>query len=311
MKSFNLANNFTYQEICVALESDGVVIVENFLNEESCDAIASILEGQQLANSNELTFVNVLDSRFFSNALGVSKEAFDLVTRKEVLEISRNYLKQEIRLKCHRAYTTKNKAKFPWHTDNKFDGIKNDVFGIVFIVYLVDTYAGGTEFVLGSHKFSHKYKHNNYFDNDIRNKYNMKIARTEGKKGTVVISDTRTIHRGGYSNEKNIDRKSFWFQVESNMQSAERLLLNPEFLPARPPEELTRYLGFGLPFGLTVHPHTTNIDLYLSPKIIIQNYLRFTRLIAKIPIFWLKSILSADLKAKIKRNLNISKSDWN
>lgn len=311
MKNFNLKENLPYDEIRVALEEDGVVLINNFLSAENCDAIASILEGRQLSNSNELTFVHVHDSRFFSNALGVSKDAFDLVTRREVLNIAQSYLGRDIRLKCHRAYTTKEVAVFPWHTDNKFDGTKNNIFGVVFIVYLVDTFFGGTEFVLGSHKFSHEYESNNFFENHIFDNYGDRIVQAEGNKGTVVISDTRVIHRGGYSKKGGVNRKSFWFQVEANMGSAEKLLINPEFLPSSPSTELARYLGFGMPFGLTVHPHTTNIDLFLSPEVIIKSYLRYTFLLARIPIYWLKSILSLEFKAKIKRFFKIGKSDWN
>lgn len=311
MKSYKFDQTLPFDEISIALEEDGVVLIENFLSEEKCDAIASILEGRQLSNSNELTFVHAHDSRFFSNALGASKEAFDLVTRKEVFGITKKYLGNDVRLKCHRAYTTKNIAKFPWHTDNKFDGDKNNIFGLVFIVYLVDTFAGGTEFVLGSHKFSNKYKSNNFFNDQITKMYGERIVRTEGKKGTVVISDTRTIHRGGYFKGKDVNRKSFWFQVEANMECAERLLINPEFLPKNPSPELARYLGFGMPFGLTVHPHTTNNDLYLSPEVIFKNYLKYTFLITKIPVYWLRTKLDQDLKAKLKKLLKFGKSDWN
>jgi ectoine hydroxylase-related dioxygenase (phytanoyl-CoA dioxygenase family) len=311
MQKFIFSESISYADVNSALESNGVVVIENFLNEDDCDAISRLLEGKQKTNSNELTFVQLHDSRFFSNALAVSKEAFNLVTKFEVIEISKNYLGPDVRLKCHRAYTTKRVFKFPWHTDNKFDGVKNDVYGIVFIVYLVDTFEGGTEFILGSHKFTTNFDSNNYFEEYVTKNFGNSVVKTSGKKGTVVISDTRTIHRGGYSLEKIVNRKSFWFQVEANMDSAEGLVLNPEFLPERPSILLSNYLGFGRKFGLKVHPVTTNNGNLLPFDYIISEFLRYGLLLLKIPPNWVRSKLSSDLRAKLKRLFLGSKVDWN
>lgn len=312
MKKFSLNNSVSFADINSAIETDGVVMIEDFLNEAGCDAISKLLDGSQKINSNELSFVHFHDSRFFSNALGASKDAFDLVTKSEALEIARNYLGEDIRLKCHRAYQIAGSFKFPWHTDNKFDNDKNNFYGLVIIVYLVDTFSGGTEFVLGSHKFSGDYGGNNFFEKYIDQNFSEKIFKTSGRKGVAVISDTRTIHRGGYSLVNSNPRKSFWFQIEKNLDCAERLLINPEFLPERPADSLLKYLGFGRTAGLTVHPFTTNDDKVLSVNFRISEFLRYGFLLIKIPTYWIKSILSMDLKIKIKSFfLNRKENDWN
>ena len=59
-------------------------------------------------NSNELTYVHINDAKFFSNALGVSKPAFDLVTSKEVFDISTGYLGKSIRLNAIELILMKN-----------------------------------------------------------------------------------------------------------------------------------------------------------------------------------------------------------
>ena len=89
------------------LEKNGVVIVNNFISEENCNNLKSLLDGPQLKNSNDLTFVHLDDAKFFSNAVAESKTAYDLVTSKNTFKISKKYLGENIRLKCHRAYSTK------------------------------------------------------------------------------------------------------------------------------------------------------------------------------------------------------------
>ena len=91
------------------LENNGVVIVKNFLSDDDCLNLKNLLSGSQLKNSNELTFVHLDDARFFSNAVAESKTAYDLVTSKNTFTISKKYLGENIRLKCHRAYSTKKK----------------------------------------------------------------------------------------------------------------------------------------------------------------------------------------------------------
>ena len=89
------------------------------------------------------------------------------------------------------------------------------------------------------------------------------MLKQKGKKGCAVISDTRVIHtlsKISIENSKEINRYSFWFQIDSNTNEAERLLLNPQFLPKNISKEKSEYFGFSKNFGLTVHPVTTNID---------------------------------------------------
>ncbi len=310
IQQFDLNQNPKIKDINFHLKKDGVIKIENFLKSDSCDAISKILNGEQKRNSNELTFVHINDAKFFSNALAVSKTSFDLVTSKKVFDISKEYLGNNIRLKCHRAYTNEKYYYFPWHTDNKFDGEKNSKYGIVFIVYLVDTNEGATEFILGSHKYSSKFNKNNFTNNFINENYLNLIKSAKGKKGTAVISDTRTIHRGGFTKNESIKRKSFWFQIDENLDSAERLLINPEFLPKKITLELSNYLGFGRVSGLSVHPVTTNLDRVIPFHVRWQMFIRYTILTFFIPVHWLRLKLNTDFKVFIRKLLG-NKVDWN
>ena len=292
------------------LDKSGVVIVNNFISKEDCLELKNLLTGSQLQNSNELTFIHLDDAKFFSNAVAQSKAAFDLVTSGNTLKIAKKYLGENIRLKCHRAYTTKKNYFFPWHTDNKFDDIKNNRKGIVFIVYLVDTINGATEFILGSHNDSANYEKNNFADEIIQSKFKDRIVKAKGKMGCAVISDTRTIHRGSVEKGKDINRYSFWFQIDANTNEAERLLLNPEFLPNNMAKEMGEYLGFSKKFGLDVHPVTTNIDKVLPYKHRLKMLYKYLILSILIPLHWARLKLPINIKIFLKNKFK-KKTDWN
>ena len=310
IRELDINNSSLSEKVSEELDKNGVVIVNDFISKENCQNIKTLLDGNQLKNSNELTFVHVDDAKFFSNAIAKSKTAYDLVTSENTFKISKKYLGNEIRLKCHRAYATKKNYYFPWHTDNKFDDIKNNRKGIVFIIYLVDTYNGATEFVLGSHNESSKFKNNNFLDDFVNSKFKDRICKAKGAMGCAVISDTRVIHRGSFEKGKKINRYSFWFQIDSNANEAERLLLNPEFLPKNISRELSEYLGFSKNFGLKVHPVTTNIDKIIPHNERLKILYKYFILTLLIPLNWMR--LKLPMKAKIYlKNLFNKKSDWN
>ncbi len=310
IKELEFNDNMLSNHAADELEKNGVVIVNNFISNENCLNLKSLLDGSQLKNSNELTFVHLDDAKFFSNAVAQSKTAYDLVTSENTFKISKKYLGENIRLKCHRAYSTKKNYYFPWHTDNKFDDIKNNRKGIVFIIYLVDTDNGATEFVLGSHKESSKFENNNFLDDFINLKFKDKIVKAKGKRGCAVISDTRVIHRGSFDKGKKINRYSFWFQIDSNTNEAERLLLNPEFLPKNISNELSEYLGFSKNFGLKVHPVTTNINKVIPYSERFKMLYKYFILTLLIPFNWIRLKLPINIKVIIK-NIFKRRNDWN
>ena len=310
IKELDLHNDVVAVLAIEELNKNGVVKINNFISNEDCIELKNLLTGSQLRNSNQLTFIQLDDAKFFSNAVAQSRAAFNLVTSVNTLKIAKKYLGEEIRLKCHRAYTTKKNYFFPWHTDNKFDETKNNKKGIVFIVYLVDTENGATEFILGSHKESELYEKNNFADNVINSKFKDKIVKAKGKMGCAIISDARTIHRGSIEKGKDINRYSFWFQIDANTDEAERLLLNPEYLPNNISQELKEYLGFSKKFGLDVHPVTTNIDKVLPFKYRLKMLFKYLILTFLIPLHWLRLKLPIKIKVILKRIFK-SKTDWN
>ena len=138
-------------EIVNKLDTNGYVVIRNFLPREQVASLKEVLNHSYRLNSNELSSVYWFDAVFFSNAAGYSKTAFDVLTSPAVRLIAESYLGKRIRLKCHRVYSTRRDFKFPWHTDNKVEGGKVPVKGLAFIIYLIDTDNGATQFAPGSH----------------------------------------------------------------------------------------------------------------------------------------------------------------
>ena len=99
IKELDIKDNKLSENASIELEKNGVVIVNNFLSDENCSNLKNLLDGSQLKNSNELTFVHLDDARFFSNAVAESKTAYDLVTSENTFKISKKYLGENIRLK--------------------------------------------------------------------------------------------------------------------------------------------------------------------------------------------------------------------
>jgi len=252
--------NFSIMDVCEEIKHAGFVPLRNFINCDQSNIIKSILDTPHRLNSNQLSFVYNNDSEFFSNAIGFSRTVFNVITSNAVQQICKCYLGPVYRLKCHRVYRTlPGFIDHPWHTDNKAFGVKTDDLGLAFIIYLQDTEDGATEVVKGSHKYSKKFRHSVFTDPTIQNNYSDNIIQVTGNVGDLMIADTKTIHRGSNWRKKKSDRVSLWFQIDRNIEDAERLLINPSFLPDTLNTELSRFLGFGLNANMPVHPENTGI----------------------------------------------------
>ena len=93
------------------------------------------------------------------------------------------------------------------------------------------------------------------------------------------------------------------------MNRAERLLINPEYLPKNISSDLANYLGFSRKFGLDVHPVTTNKSAYLPAHLIISRLFKYLILTLLIPIYYLKVITPEAIKIRIVSIFRKS-NDW-
>ncbi|GEM_PF-5029624 len=298
-------------EIVHSLQSKGYVIIPNFLGPEQVSSLKEILHDPHKLNSNELSSVYRHDSVFFSNAAAYSKTAFDILTSPNVRLIAQSYLGNNIRLKCHRIYSTWRDYKFPWHTDNKIDGDKIPAKGLAFIIYLIDTANGATQLASGSHKVSHEYASNNFTDTFMQKAWGDKIITAAGKAGDLVLSDIQTIHRGSYWTGKPSKRISFWFQIDANTDKAERLLINPVFMPPNPSQGLLDFLGFGKGGGdLRVHPAETSSLKVFPLHALVRIFFESIAALIYYPFKIVRMRLSDEFKVKLRKLLRL-RNDWN
>jgi Phytanoyl-CoA dioxygenase (PhyH) len=298
-------------EIVKKLDSDGFVLIPRFLSPEQIASLKEVLSNTHRINSNELSPVYVHDAVFFSNAAAYSKTTFDILTSPAVRQLAEAYLGKNIRLKCHRVYSTWRYYKFPWHTDNKVDANKTPVKGLAFIIYLIDTDNGATQFAPGSHKVSHQYTASNFTDAFIQKTWGNKLTVAAGKAGDLVLADIRTVHRGSYWIGRPRKRVSLWFEIDANSDETERLVINPAFLPPHPSQELLDFLGVGRPGGtLRVHPADTSSLTSFPLHALTGMFFQSVAALAYYPLKIVRLRLSEGFKVKLRKLVGLG-NEWN
>lgn len=253
-------------EINSSIKENGYYFIEDFLDISAIDSISKELKLWNVKlNSNDLSPVYNRASMFYSNALAESKTLFNFLTDKSIIDICNNIIGSQFRLKAHRVYNLSKNYKFPWHTDNKSVDVKNDSNGIVFIIYMDDVKDGETQVIKGSHKYSHKYNKSNLDNSFVNKNFKDDIISLYGNKGSLIIFDQSIIHRGKPITSSKINRSAIFFQIDNNMENAERLLLNSEFLNKKDIEIYKNIFGFGKKASFPVSPDTTSLKT-IPPK---------------------------------------------
>jgi hypothetical protein len=143
-----------------------------------------------------------------------------------------------------------------WHTDNKTDRGFAHIPGIIFLVYLGQVDDGEFQYVRGSQKWSGQTAYSDYTDAYINSRHRADVVGFKGPRGALLIYDTYGIHRAKPVMTKNFLRRSLFFQVDSKIDSAEPILLNPAFVETLDEKRKT-YLGFGLPADYQIYPQTS------------------------------------------------------
>jgi hypothetical protein len=255
------------EAVCRELEEHGFIVISEATRSEAMNSLLREVNSTGPGfNHNGVTPVRYYNQTFFSNAMAGSPTVAGLLTDPFLFRISHAQLGEDFRLKCHRYYESGYLYQLGWHTDNKtVDNRKTMVKGIVFVLYLEDTFDGELMVVRGSHRWSDQSPQNAYSDEEIAKNHGKDVVSIPGKAGTLVIFNTRTIHRTKKITKRGYVRKSLFFQIDDDMAHSERTLVNPEYIRSMSPQ-IARYLGFGLPSGYECVPlsgvHTLgNADL--------------------------------------------------
>ena len=307
----NEKNIFTNQFQKVEIESvvkeineNGYFAFENALSSEAICKIEKEAKTNLNINHNKISGVYYDKQYFFTNLLTVSKTFYDFVTSKFVLETCERYLGNSFRLKALRYYETYGGHHMQWHTDNKTDKGFAHIPGLIFIFYVSDVENGQFQYIKGSHTWSGKKAYSNYSDDFINKNYKDKIKNFKLSKGSLIIYNTYGIHRAEPVFKNNFTRRSVFFQVDSEIENSEPIILNTKFITEMN-ENISMFLGFGKPSNYEVFPKTSLNTLPLNKSLLFNliKYVlyRFAKTIFNYSPNFIKGIIERFVKKTLRR----------
>lgn len=257
-------------------------------------------------NNNEITGVYAEKQYYLINLLSVSKTFYDFVTSKIVFDICKKFLGNQFRLKALRYYETYGKHLMQWHTDNKIGRKFAHIPGIIFIFYISDVEEGQFQYIEGSHLWSGEKEYSDYSNDFIQKNYKEKIKDFKFPSGSLIIYNTYGIHRAKPVSNKKFIRKSVFFQVDSEVENSEPIILNSKFI-RNVDNDLKMFLGFGKKSSYEVFPKTSINDLSFNKTTRIYLKYIFFRFLENLKIMLpkkIKTILKKYFKKFKKEELN-------
>jgi hypothetical protein len=222
-------------------------------------------------NKNGIGYVQRGKQTFLTHMMTVSKAFYEYCTHDKMLEICNTYLTEKNRLKALRYYETEGGHRMQWHTDNKSPqhGMI-EVRGLVIICYLTDVEKGQFQLLEGSHEISEQLEQNDFSTKYVAKRLSdMPTINFPGPAGTLIIYDSRCIHRAEPFDDDSYIRKSLFFQVDDHIEDSEHIYLNASYLDNLN-EQRSTYLGIGMPSTQLPWPQTQPNDLIQLPIQIID-----------------------------------------
>ena len=283
------------------IEENGYFAFKNALTKEAVNIIEQdSIELKLNLNKNKIGGVYSEKQYFLTNLLSISKTFYDYVTSKFVLEVSEKYLGNEFRLKALRYYETYGGHHMQWHTDNKTDKGFAHIPGIIFIFYVSDVEDGQFQYIEGSHIWSEGKAYSDYNEDFIEKNYKDKIRDFKLPSGSLIIYNTYGIHRAKPVLSNGFIRKSVFFQVDSEINNSEPIILNTKFINEMN-SQISMFLGFGQPSNYEVFPNTSLNSLPISKSVfyIFIKYITY-RFMRKI-FYFLPKFLKEFIKKMIRK----------
>ena len=315
MKNQSLFSNkfetVTGKEVADIISENSFFSMEKVVESETINNILSEVNLFDLKlNTNDISPVHSNDGYFASSAIAKSITLYNLLTSEKIFDISREYLGDKFRLKCHRVYSTDPFIRGAWHTDNKNHGkVNSKVKGLVFMIYLNDTFEGEFQAIKKSHSKTQNYESSN-FDEDLIKHFDEKdIVKFKNPAGSIIIFDNRTIHRAKPYYNILWSRKSLFFQIDNEIEDGEKIIINTRFVKNFD-MQLNNYLGFGKKNTMPHEPH--------SSKIINLNFINICKIQFQLLIaifvrtqFIIRALFTGTIKRKIKKILGIKRKNYN
>ena len=236
-------------------------LVRGYATKEHCREIKKTLRPKSFSdtiNTNGLGPTRLGSSYFNTNAIAISRSAFEAVTSEAVRSLSERYLGDSPILKCSRSYSIfRRQILFDWHADNKspIDASIDNSKGLVGIIYLDDDTDGN--FSLANCSWNPPNS-----TSDIPSQSQFKNWESQGQivnvrasQGDLLLFSQDVFHKHVATSNNRID--SFWFQVVGESDAVgETVIINPSFLGATPSIEQIRFLSGGNRINYS-NPRTT------------------------------------------------------
>jgi hypothetical protein len=253
--------------INLSLRDKGYFSFPNALTKEAVNQIEKDSTQSKLnINNNNISGVYSEKQYYFLNLLASSKAAYNFITSKLVLEVCNKYLGNSFRLKALRYYETYGGHHMRWHTDNKNDKEQVDTAGLIFIFYVSDVSDGQFQYIEGSHSWSGKKAYSEYSDEFVDKNYRDKVIDFKFPSGSLIIYNTYGIHRAKPVSNNKFIRKSVFFQIDSDLENAEPVILNTKFV-THIDSQISMILGFGKPANYEAFPITSFMNLPFSKNV--------------------------------------------
>ena len=286
------------------LQDKGYFAFKNAFTKLAIDSIEYDATKSKLnLNKNEISGVYAEKQYYLTNLLSVSQTFYDFATSKFVFEVCKKYLGNKFRLKALRYYETYGGHHMQWHTDNKTDRGFAHIPGIIFIFYISDVEDGQFQYIEGSHLWSGEKAYSDYSDKFIDKNYKEKIKDFKYPSGSLIIYNTYGIHRAKPVLYNEFTRKSVFFQVDSDIDNSEPIILNTKFITILN-NDLQMFLGFGQPSNYEIFPPTSINSLPLNKplfKIFFKYFLvRIMRNVYNLFPNQLKGIIKKIIRYKFK-----------
>ncbi len=256
--------NKSLKQIITQVNDEGVCFIEKSVNLEFISKLIELVENKRFhINNNWISGVYYNNQYYLNHLLAVSRDTYELITNKKITELFDNFFDKSYRLKALRYYETGRSHKMSWHTDNKNIYGSKKTNGLIIIIYLSEVADGEFQYIKYSHKHTTDKEFNEYSNEYINKNYNDKILSFKGSPGDLIIYNVNGIHRAKPVLTKNFLRKSLFFQIDENFETAEPILINPSFISNREQKNLD-FLGFGMINTSKIYPQTDVENLPLK-----------------------------------------------
>jgi len=313
----NQLETIPISEVISVIQAQGYYYYEKALTEQCVDRLLREIDFDHiLVNNNDVGVVASGTQKFLTHCLAKSKQAYDLITCRQVLDICNAYFTDKYQLTNHRFCQTRRSFHMPWHTDNNLQrnsqlSGKHSMPGLLFLFYLSDQNLSPFQYIKGSHLWSHQYDNEIYLsDRWVETHHQEDVVTFKMSKGSLIICDTHGIHRAVPFHDRHHFRNILLFQVDqvgkSYVGHGEQNLINTEFIDNFS-TELFDYLGFGIKRNYPAFPSSSAATMTIQDLLIVQQQLLPLTLKA-IAKSLVKTILPGEMLVNFKRTIWAFKS---